>query len=273
MEEAWLLPSTSDFGESPPPFGHAVVGWFVGMMLGHAVLLLLIARAFQLDRHLASVLASCIVALAPGVFTSLVGTWAWFFDDATAAASKTAADRIYQPLATAQMVLSAIISYEAYNTMVALFHPEFRTVQFVGHHVVATYGALLATAPVFHYYTLFSFGVCSISTCFLCVVDAFKQCEPLRSHFPTANLAMRAGFALSFLALRTCYGTVVLILALSDIKDVLLSGGARRIWPLCFWGAAMVCMMGLQVLWSVAIVKQLCRALGIHGASQNKKGS
>ena len=62
----------------------------------------------------------------------------------------TAAGRLYGGSETFQVLASVTAVYEAYNTALTAVMPEYRTLDFVGHHfttfLLALFGSALATS-------------------------------------------------------------------------------------------------------------------------------
>ena len=131
--------------------------------------------------------------------------------------------------------------------LVVLVVPEYRTTAFVGHHAATFVLALLSQAPYLHYYGLFFFGVASVSSVPLAVVEVAKCAGLTRLHDRA-----RGVFAAAFLALRSLY------------------------WPLVslgFWADSVAALRGAVAVHSVAdVVTFLVANIGLTGLRPNHEG-
>ena len=92
-------------------------------------------------------------------------------------------------------------AYEAYNTLVVLVVPEYRTTAFVGHHAATFVLALLSQGRTS---TCGLFGVASVSSVPLAVVEVAKCAGLTRLHDRARGI-----YAAAFLALRSLYWPLV----------------------------------------------------------------
>ena len=168
--------------------------------------------------RLCVLLAYNITAAAVAAFCASVGCAAWFGGEA-ATIGGTVQSRLYGESASFARLGAVTAAYEAYNTLVVLVVPEYRTTAFVGHHAATFVLALLSQAPYLHYYGLFFFGVASVSSVPLAVVEVAK-CAGLTQLHDRA----RGVFAAAFLALLRALGDNSEFGGLSSLVTVLLAG-------------------------------------------------
>ena len=113
--------------------------------------------------------------------------------------------------------------YELFNTAAALVLPQYRTREFLGHHLSTLAVAKLAQWYGPDLYGLFYLGLASLSTLPLVAVDVFRHGpRELATAHPGLNKLARVAFALTFLLVRAViwpmvsaalwYDVVVLIL-------------------------------------------------------------
>jgi hypothetical protein len=96
----------------------------------------------------------------------------------------------------------------------------------VGHHLATGLLAKLAQKPYAAFYGLFFFGLASISSSLLSVVDIFRYGPPeMDKAMPTVNLVFRILFALAFLVLRSFLWPILSVLFWYDVVGVVVSGG------------------------------------------------
>ena len=247
-------------GSSPPIFSPTACTWFVGMSVAPVLLVLLFTRVASLTRADALLAAYNLTALAPNVYQVVVGAQSWLLDDLSQVASSTQT-RLYAPTKAAEGLHSVTLAYEVWNTMAAIAIKEYRTPAFVGHHAATALLCLLGTAPCAHYYSLFFLGLCSISSVFLCLSDVFRHSEVLQTRLPSVNLGLRVGFALSFLAIRSCMWPLVSLRFLRDIVEATRAGTAHSVPALAIYGFCNLMLTGLQGLWTVKILQGLWKLI------------
>jgi len=94
-------------------------------------------------------------------------------------------------------------AYEVFNTMAAIVIPEYRTGEFLGHHVLTVIIAKFSQTQGPDFYGYFFFGIASLSTMTLVFVDIFRHGPAyLRDTFPGVNKVVQVLFAVLFLIIR-----------------------------------------------------------------------
>ena len=199
--------------------------------------------------------------------SACVGCHAWWFDATLDAAWNDAHTRLYVSFAPAAAMLRVCLAYEAWNTLCAVVLPEYRTAAFVGHHATTLFLAVLCTVPFLHPYSIFFLGPPSVSSVLLGLVDIFRHCPTLAARWPTANLACRVAFALSFLLLRSLMWPLVSARFWHDVLGALRGGTAHSAWACTVYLLANVFLTALQIVWTVRIVQGLAKALGLAGGN------
>ena len=243
--------------------------WFVCLVLAPWPIAQLLRRA-GLGRHEASLIAYNVVAMSPNLYMAAIGCQAWWFDDTVVAASTTVHTRLYMPIKSSASLISVTLGYELWNTLAALVMPEYRTVAFVGHHATTFYLATLATHPFLHYYCAFFLGPPSLSSVLLGLVDIFRYVDVLHRSFPMANLALRASFAVTFMATRTIMWPLVALRFWRDVGGILFSDVPHSRWACGVYLAANAFLTGLQLLWTLQIVKGLHKAIRGLGGTRDE---
>lgn len=250
---------------SPPPpvvdIGVLNLSWLGGLVAAHAAIYLILrflwgARQGPMAQStLAAVVTYNITATCFACYTTVLGFRAWYGGEVEAIGA-TAAGRLYGGSETFQVLASVTAVYEAYNTALTAVMPEYRTLDFVGHHFTTFLLALFGSYPFLNYYGVFFFGVASVSSIPLCAAELAKclGSKQLLSAF-------QATFALSFVGFRTFYWPYVSLHFWAD-SVAALRGEAGTDAPAVHSGAAFalflvanVGLTGLQLLWTTKILK------------------
>ena len=174
--------------QSPPVLDVGVLdlSWLGGLVALHAVLYLLLRALFGNRRlpdarsTIAAVLTYNITATCFACGTTVLGFRAWYGGEMDAI-SGSAAGRLYgrsetfqvlvaatdsnhehcaaslhpsrqQATLRAQVLATATAVYEVYNTALTAVMPEYRTLDFVGHHFTTFLLALFGSFPFLNYY-------------------------------------------------------------------------------------------------------------------------
>jgi len=218
--------------------------------------------------RLCVLLAYNITAAAVATFCASVGCAAWFGGEA-ATIGGTVQSRLYGESASFARLGAVTAAYEAYNTLVVLVVPEYRTTAFVGHHAATFVLALLSQAPYLHYYGLFFFGVASVSSVPLAVVEVAKCAGLTRLHDRA-----RGVFAAAFLALRSLYWPLVSLGFWADSVAALRGAVAvHSVAAVVTFLVANIGLTGLQLLWTKKVVKGVQKALGLRAPPARKEAA
>mmetsp|Transcript_12369 Transcript_12369/g.19017 ORF Transcript_12369/g.19017 Transcript_12369/m.19017 type:complete len:263 (+) Transcript_12369:104-892(+) len=156
-------------------------------------------------------------------------------------------------------------AYEVVNTLSSIVIPQYRTVEFLGHHVLTMMIAKCSQSHGPEFYGLFYLGIASLSTLPLIIVDIFRHGPPsLAATFPLVNTVARILFAVTFFAVRTAAWPLVSIVfwydSILNILEPPADGGTWRPYLILlllsntFLGA-------LQVLWAGRIWKGLKKVI------------
>jgi len=216
---------------------------------------------------LADVLAYNLVALVYAVYCAAVGVNAWFGGEAFAIGG-TLQERLYGYATTSANLAFFTAAYEAFNTIAVILIPEYRTAAYVCHHFTTFILALLAFHPFLHYYTIFFFGVATVSSVPLCFGELCKFVGARRL-FNASQLT----FAISFLTIRSIYWPIVSLDFWSDTLAVLSeSTGAPRAHSLFDYYFLLLSNIGLtslQFLWTTKILFALAARCGLRKSSKH----
>ena len=257
------------FGESPPLATPTTGAWLVALVLLPWPVAALLQRLIpSISRREAALVAYNLAAVSPNIYMAYVGCYTYWADEGAAVAHASAHGRLYAPLAPAASMISVCIAYELWNTLAAFALPEYRTAAYVGHHASTLCLALLCTAPFLHYYSLFFLGPPSVSSVLLGLVDIFRH-TGLHSYLPTTNLVVRLLFALAFLATRSVMWPYVSACFWRDVGGVLAAGTSHSAWSCTVYLAANIFLTGLQLIWTVRIVRGLWKAI-VGGGSKEE---
>ena len=126
----------------------------------HAALYLLLRQLLgerkvpKKESSAAAIVAYNLTGVCYACLTTSLGLTAWFGGEADLIAG-SAHDRVYGRSASFQAIMLLTAAYEAYNTVLTLFMPEYRTADFVGHHATTFLLALCGGFPFLNYYGLF----------------------------------------------------------------------------------------------------------------------
>lgn len=155
-------------------------------------------------------------------------------------------------------------AYELFNTLSSIILPQYRTVEFLGHHILTMMIAKVSQTegPAFH--GLFFVGIASLSTLLLTIVDTFRHGPPfLRNTFPTVNKLARILFALAFFAVRSLAWPLVTIVFWHDGIVTLMAPRAESPWRpyLIMLFFSNTFLGALQVLWTGRIWKGLMKTI------------
>ena len=192
-----------------------------------------------------------------------------FFNQANA--EDTSKSRLYSFNPLAQHLNAVIGGYQSYLLVMCAFASEWRTVDFVGHHVCTLGVSVMASCGFVHYYVFFFAGVAEWSTVALGVVDLYKTMprEWVAEH-AQSFLAVRVFFALAFLPIRGVMWPCMTFFMASDMYNTYPDVHSKPAWA--YIGTVCVLLTMLQFTWGVTIVKALAKAAGLGGTSGKGKG-
>mmetsp|Transcript_19195 Transcript_19195/g.38675 ORF Transcript_19195/g.38675 Transcript_19195/m.38675 type:complete len:267 (+) Transcript_19195:401-1201(+) len=168
-------------------------------------------------------------------------------------------------------------AYEVFNTLSAVILPEYRTGEFLGHHILTMMIAKCSQKHGPEFYGLFYLGIAAVSTLPLIVVDIFRHGpKVLAETYPTINTIARVLFAVSFLTLRAATWPLVSLVfwhdAIINLMNPPEDGGTWRPYLIglllsnTFLGA-------LQVIWAGRIWKGLTKVLKKDNKQKASKSS
>lgn len=190
-------------------------------------------------------------------FTALVdGTMAELSHDATSRTMSSNFDDFYQ-------LAQITFAYEIYNTISAVIIPEYRTGEFLGHHILTMIIAKFAQTQGPDFYGFFYVGIASLSSLFVVFVDIFRHGpDILRDTFPVVNTIVQVLFALSFLIVRAVVWPLVSVAFWHDTIEIIRhppeNGGPWK--PYLFMLLLSNTFLGvLQIMWAKRIVKHLIK--------------
>jgi len=156
-------------------------------------------------------------------------------------------------------------AYEIFNTMAAIVIPEYRTGEFLGHHILTAIIAKYSQTEGPDFYGYFFFGVASVSTLMLVFVDIFRHGPAyLRDTFPGVNKVFQVLFAVIFLSVRAFTWPLVSLVFWHDTIHIIRYPPESRspfvpyLFILLFSNTF---LSGLQLLWAKRIVNRLVKIL------------
>jgi len=201
--------------------------------------------------RLADIMAYNLISLAFALYCGRLGVLAWY-GEAAAETTGSAMHRMYCHSPAVEWLCVVTTAYELYNCISTALYPEYRTVAFIGHHVTTLTLGVLTFHPWCHYYSIFFFGVATVSSVPLCLGEILDSCGVTG----LAVAVTKGVFALLFLAIRTCYWPYVsygfwrdCLYALSDRKARVHSVGAYALLL-----SANIGLTGLQFMWTSQIL-------------------
>lgn len=188
---------------------------------------------------------------------------------------ETLAQRMYGPDAAAeqicliQMALQIYVAAAAFGTRdKSLLKPEM-----LAHHTVTFTLMWLCLHPFAHSYVHVFFGITELSSLPLDAVDTFKEFKHLRTQYPSTDMASKALFSLSFLALRVGLSSQVSYHFQRDLYELYATGQAHSLPAVAFMSISNLFVSGLQLYWGTLVVKNIQRTLFGGGKSSKKKGN
>lgn len=254
----------------------AIDPWLLGLLVTFHLIAYLLFRLIYGDRHpksrpssTAAILAQFTTSITYACFTSVVGCWAWYGGEAEAIGG-SARDRLYGRSELFQLLMVATAVYEVYNTALALVMPEYRSLDHVSHHAITCLLALFGGYPFLNYYGIFFFGVASLSSIPLCLIDLAECLGAER-----AELALKAIFAVLFLGFRTIYWPIVSFSFWSDCLSALradtpgLQAHSTIAYSLFLFANAG--LTGLQWFWTTKIVRGIAQAVAGEDKAKQKE--
>lgn len=142
---------------SPPPppvldISVLDLSWLGGLVAVHATVYLILRfllgarRLPNAQSTVAAVVTYNITATCFACFTTLLGFRAWYGGEVDVIGA-TVQGRLYGGSETFQVLATATAVYEVYNTALTAVMPEYRTLDFVGHHFTTFLLALFGSAP------------------------------------------------------------------------------------------------------------------------------
>lgn len=274
----WGRPAPPPPPPAPPAIDFSVldVRYLWALYACHAALYLLL-RLLMGDRKVpkkqssaAAIVAYNMTGVMFACLTTTVGMTAWFGGEVDEIAG-SAHGRLYGHSKSFETIMLATAAYEAYNTVLTIFMPEYRTADFVGHHATTFVLALCGRVPFLNYYGLFFMGVASVSSVPLCLAEVAECFDGAAG----VVLQLRALFALLFLCVRTLYWPWVSGCFWLDCVEALrgTTAGLEAHSPAVYalFLVANTGLTGLQLLWTGKIVRGIAQAVGGSGGGDDGK--
>jgi len=151
-------------------------------------------------------------------------------------------------------------AYEIFNTMAAIVIPEYRTGEFLGHHILTSIISKFSQTEGPDFYGFFFFGIASASTMTLVIVDIFRHGPPyLRETFPAVNTISQVLFAFLFLLIRATIWPLVSLVFWYDTVHIIryppeISPYRPYLFILLMSNTFLSC---LQLMWAKRIIQRL----------------
>jgi len=169
-----------------------------------------------------------------------------------------------------------MFAYELFNTLSSVVMPQYRTGEFLGHHILTMMIAKMSQRHGPEFYGLFYLGIASVSTLFLIFVDIFKYGpRSLRERFGGVNALCRVLFAVSFLLVRAGIWPLMNVAfwydAAVNLRYPPEDGGTWRPYLIGLL-LANTFLGALQLLWAGRIVKGLRKMLGPKKGTEEESG-
>ncbi len=142
-----------------------------------------------------------LVSGACVVYTTYLGWYGAFYDYGT-----IYDDHLYGRSETALMLGKVMTGYQAWNIMLCLYINEYRTLQYIAHHVITMMLFSVILHPYLNFYALFYGGIAETTSLPLTVVDNIKF---LKFDCPRLLSLSRVVFGVLFYILRIFAWTCV----------------------------------------------------------------
>ena len=255
-------------------FDPTLVIWIIALSGGYALVRMVLAYTNTFTEKLKSgtvghdLVAYCVMSAVFTAYSAIIGFRLFFFSD-------TGADLLKKGLygeseEAKEKLVIPMLAYQVVNFLICALLKEYRTAQFIGHHVVTAMLSYFACAPFAQYYALFFFGVAETSSAPLGVVDFFKNFRSYADKYPTLNTALRLAFVLSFFIIRVFVWPIISFQFWLQCFELLSAGKAHSNFVVYFFLFANIFLTGLQFFWATLIFKQVKRMLYPRADKQKK---
>jgi hypothetical protein len=178
---------------------------------------------------------------------------------------------VYDPTSEKTALLQ--IALQIYTTIAdfamkdaALLKPEL-----LAHHLVTAVLMCVCLHPFGNSRMFMFFGLTELSSIPLNVVYLIRRFPALRSAYPTAELASKLCFSLSFLALRVVLSSKISWDLQRDLWSLYVSGTAHSMAVAAFVSISNAFVCTLQLYWATLIFQGLQKMLG-GGRAKGSKG-
>lgn len=235
--------------------------WWLAFFLGLSVIIYQTLKASKIAIGKEKPLAFASVSLIAQCHFVAYGLGACA-DGTLATLSRDAVSRTMSSDSAAFGALAQVaFAYEVYNTVAAASIAEYRTGEFLGHHVLTATIAKFSQTQGPDFYGFFYLGLAALSSVFLVFVDAFRHGpDRWRAALPRANAVVRVAFALSFLAVRAVAWPLVSLVFWHDTLHILRvppAGGGPWTPYLIMLLLSNTFLSALQIMWA----KRICAGL------------
>jgi len=201
--------------------------------------------------------------------------WAAVFDGTMREISTDPYTRLKADHVGFETLAQITFAYEVFNTLTSIVLPQYRTVEFLGHHILTMMISKIGQTHGPEFYALFYIGIAATSTLPLAVMDIFKfGPKVLAETYPTANSIARVCFAVAFLILRAFLWPLVSLLFWYDaFKNLIDPPEDGQIWRAYLIGLLLsnTFLGALQVIWAGKVWGGLMKALKKGGTKQEAK--
>ena len=214
-----------------------------------------------------------VVSFSACLYLTVTGARGFLHDKGTAVD-----DWVYGHSATADHLAHVMTGYQLYNLAVCLGIAEYRTFEFLAHHVTTALLSWCVLAPYVHYYAFWYIGIAELSSVPLALVDVGRYFPAVGQRFPAFNMAARLLFALTFMVVRVGVWPCISVLFWRSNLPYLFGGlgmagypAPRRMWVIVLFLVTNFGLTGLQFMWAGKLIKQAKRMLGGGGKKDAKK--
>jgi len=237
--------------------------WWLAFFLGLSVVLHRTLRASGAAPGKEKPLAFAAVSLVAQCHFVAYGLRA-LCDGTLAALSADAASRTMSSGSAAFAQLAQVaFAYEVYNTVAAASILEYRTGEFLGHHVLTAIIAKFSQTQGPDFYGFFYLGLAASSSVFLVFVDVFRHGpDGWRAALPKVNAVVRVVFALTFVAVRAVAWPLVSLAFWRDTISIIRvppPGGGPWKPYLFMLLLSNTFLSALQIMWAKRIIAGLVK--------------
>ena len=187
-------------------------------------------------------------------YCSYLGWYGWLYDR-----GNVDEDHTYGRSETCIYLGHIMCGYQLWNLLLCAFIEEYRTPDFLGHHITTAILSYSIPKPFVNYYALFFIGIAETSNFPLSIMDIIKGLQ-WQAIYPTFNKVVQYTFAASFYVLRVFIWPYASYLFWVDAIDSFHMVHSKAI--LIFFLFANTGLSLLQFFWGWKILKRALIDMG-----------